>query len=296
LINLISFTITAQSIGIGTTTPDNSAKLDISSTDKGLLVPRMTAAQRSVIIQPANGLIVYQTDGSPGFYFNSGTPEVPAWLLLINSASAVTSVNASAPLSSSGGTSPVINLAGTAGGILYGTGSGSAFTGAFGSGNFLMSNGTSAPTWSNGFGQYGNTVYGSSSISITNTNTFLFIPGLTQNITVPSNSVIYLASDGGVQNQSATTTGFSGTDVVFVIDGVITANSGFQRIIAANTTGFVNQIAHWSMSQIATLTAGTHTIQVAAGGSGIASGVTAIVSGDSNSHLQGELSILLIKK
>ena len=65
--------------GIGTTSPDASAKLDISSTSKGFLAPRMTATQRGAIASPANGLLVYQTDGVVGFYVNSGTSGAPVW-------------------------------------------------------------------------------------------------------------------------------------------------------------------------------------------------------------------------
>lgn len=52
--------------------PDTSAILDIKSTDKGLLLPRMTMAQRDAIITPAAGLIIFQTDGLSGFYFYDG--------------------------------------------------------------------------------------------------------------------------------------------------------------------------------------------------------------------------------
>ena len=76
---LVSFYSFAQT-GIGTTTPDASAKLDISSTNKGLLAPRMTAAQKTAISLPANGLLIYQTDGVTGFYINTGTSASPAWL------------------------------------------------------------------------------------------------------------------------------------------------------------------------------------------------------------------------
>ena len=63
----------AQNVGIGTSTPQASAQLDVSSTSKGFLPPRMTAAQRSAISSPTNGLLVYQTDYPSGlFYFNSG--------------------------------------------------------------------------------------------------------------------------------------------------------------------------------------------------------------------------------
>ena len=52
----------AQNVGIGTATPNASAQLDISSTSKGMLVPRMTMAQRNAVVTPANGLLIYQTD------------------------------------------------------------------------------------------------------------------------------------------------------------------------------------------------------------------------------------------
>jgi len=48
-------------VGIGTTAPDASAVLDITSTGKGLLPPRMTQAQRDAIASPATGLTVYNT-------------------------------------------------------------------------------------------------------------------------------------------------------------------------------------------------------------------------------------------
>lgn len=53
----------------------------VSMDAKGVLVPRMTAAQRSPgIASPATGLLVYQTDGAGGFYYNSGTPGAPNWV------------------------------------------------------------------------------------------------------------------------------------------------------------------------------------------------------------------------
>lgn len=76
--------VSAAQTGIGTTTPDASAKLDISSTSKGMLAPRMTAAQKTAIALPATGLLVYQTDAPTGFYVNTGTSATPNWLRISN--------------------------------------------------------------------------------------------------------------------------------------------------------------------------------------------------------------------
>jgi len=79
LLLLIFGFISSAQTGIGTTLPDTSAKLEIASTTKGLLIPRMTSAQRTAISNPANGLLVYQTDGITGFYLNSGTALAAIW-------------------------------------------------------------------------------------------------------------------------------------------------------------------------------------------------------------------------
>lgn len=64
-------TLHAQSVGIGTNTPNASALLDLSSTTKGLLIPRMTAAQRRAIPTPISGLLVYQTNAEVSVPFST---------------------------------------------------------------------------------------------------------------------------------------------------------------------------------------------------------------------------------
>jgi len=63
-------------IGIGTVTPNASSVLDITSTTKGMLAPRMTTAQRIAIASPAQSLLVYDTD-LKAFYYYSATAWVP---------------------------------------------------------------------------------------------------------------------------------------------------------------------------------------------------------------------------
>ncbi len=71
LVLAISFAGYAQ-VGIGTTSPDASAALDITATDKGFLMPRMTTAQRTSIASPAMGLQVYDTE-TKSVWTNDGT-------------------------------------------------------------------------------------------------------------------------------------------------------------------------------------------------------------------------------
>jgi hypothetical protein len=89
---LCSLWVNGQSIGIGTTSPNTSAILDISSTNKGLLLPRMNTVQRTGILTPASGLTVYDTDTNSTWIFN-GT-----WVELSNAAIAWT-LNGNAPSS-----------------------------------------------------------------------------------------------------------------------------------------------------------------------------------------------------
>ena len=74
----------SQNVAINATgsLPDNSAMLDVSSTTKGFLPPRMTLLQRNIINQPATGIIIYQTDNVTGLYCNMGTAAVPDWQLI----------------------------------------------------------------------------------------------------------------------------------------------------------------------------------------------------------------------
>jgi hypothetical protein len=94
------------SVGVGTATPAASAALDVSATDKGILVPRLTLAQRDAVAAPATGLLIFQTDNTPGFYFFNGTQ----WASVSAGGAVVSSVSATAPLASSGGSTPTLSL------------------------------------------------------------------------------------------------------------------------------------------------------------------------------------------
>lgn len=73
---LLELTVNAQSMGVNNPSPHNKSLLDLTSSDKGLLIPRMTQAQRLAMFSSADasakGMLVYQTDASEGFYFYDG--------------------------------------------------------------------------------------------------------------------------------------------------------------------------------------------------------------------------------
>jgi hypothetical protein len=69
-------------INIDGSSADGSSMLDVKSTGAGILVPRLTQGQRNSIASPATGLLIFQTDNTPGFYYNAGTAGSPSWIKL----------------------------------------------------------------------------------------------------------------------------------------------------------------------------------------------------------------------
>ena len=92
-------------VGIGTNNPDPSAVLDLTSNRGGLLIPRMTTAERNLIPNPAEGLMVYNmTTGV--FEYNAGTPGAPSWQAVGGDGNAW-------QLNGNTGTDPATNFLGT---------------------------------------------------------------------------------------------------------------------------------------------------------------------------------------
>lgn len=201
---LASVSVNAQ-VGIGIAVPDASSQLDVTSANKGVLIPRMLATARTSIASPATGLLVYQTDGTPGFYYNSGTPASPAWVLIQNSANVTTQGNtfngASQLVQLNGSTQlPAVsgaNLTNLNAGNLS---SGTVNTARLGSGTadnttFLRGDGTWAAA---GGGANMSVLTVSSNTTLSNANQFVYITG-TVTITLPATpatgQIIYLYTD-----------------------------------------------------------------------------------------------------
>ena len=73
LLGIQSYAQTGVAINTTGNEPDNSAMLDVSSTIKGMLIPRMTQAERNAITAPAEGLMIFQTDETTGFYYHQSS-------------------------------------------------------------------------------------------------------------------------------------------------------------------------------------------------------------------------------
>lgn len=65
---LLMTSLTQAQVGIGTILPNASSLLEVQSTTKGVLIPRMTSGQRTAITTPAEGLMVFQTDAPAGLW------------------------------------------------------------------------------------------------------------------------------------------------------------------------------------------------------------------------------------
>jgi hypothetical protein len=206
----------AQGVAVNTSgsAPDASAMLDVASTTRGLLAPRMTAAQKTAIATPATGLMIYQTDGTAGFYYYDGS----AWTAIGGGASGW-------GLTGNTGTTPGTNFVGTtdANALVFKVGN--AWAGELNAGTYNTSYGPQA-------GQ---------AITSGNSNTAIGTFSLKSNTTGGSNTA------SGTYSLSNNTTGVDNTasgyrSLTANINGNYNTASGFNSL-ASNTSGTSNTAA-----------------------------------------------------
>ena len=118
----------SQNVSVNSTgnLPDTSAMLDVSSTTKGFLMPRMTTVQRDAITLPATGLTIFNTT-VVAYQVNTGTSVAPVWSTLNSGAGSVSSVSIASANGFAGtvatpASTPVITLTTTVSGMVKGTG------------------------------------------------------------------------------------------------------------------------------------------------------------------------------
>ena len=116
-----------NNVGIGTPNPDPSAIVDMQSTSKGILIPRMTTAQRLAVATPANALMVYDTDLNCFYFYTTATNQ---WVSMCSLGA--TGATGSTGLAGTQGPTGITGSAGPAGAVGATGVTGAGLTGATG--------------------------------------------------------------------------------------------------------------------------------------------------------------------
>ncbi|HVV87578.1 MAG TPA: hypothetical protein VHE35_31270 [Kofleriaceae bacterium] len=123
---------------------------------------------------------------------------------------------------------------------------------------------------------------------------FSVVPGLSTTINVPAGAKVLLSADGGVQTSSNNGSAYSVVDLALSVDGsLLPGGAGYRRVTAANTNFSLGTATSFAMTAALSVPAGNHTFSVAAA---LHTGSTATVSGDSQSPLQGDFTIVILKQ
>lgn len=140
-------------------------------------------------------------------------------------------------------------------------------------------------------------VYGTGQLTVTSaTTSFTLIPGLSQTIDVPADTIVRVDTNGGLQCTAAGAA-FSVVDIALFVDGVASVQGGQRRVVAANTTTVGQMIANWSFGRSYQLAPGNHTFEVRAiSGDTTGTAAAANVSSASTPLIQGVLTVSLLRR
>lgn len=187
---------------------------------------------------------------------------------------------------------PLTNGVPTTGTIVYNTNTSAAGANQVTPGYYFY-NGTLWEKMATG-GQSSTSYFTTASTAINTNTTLTYLSGFPVNIDVPTNTTTLITCDVGVLNNGNGANAFSMVDIVLMVDGAALTNGGYQRVMPANNNNTGSTIDYASFSQSIELTPGTHTIGLAAAGTGV--GNNATVGGDNTSVLQGEVTVTILKK
>ncbi len=297
-----------NNVGIGTTTPNANAILEMQSTTQGVLVPRMTTIQRNAIAAPSEGLLVYDTDVNCFFFYESSAA---SWTSLCN-AGGVGPQGPAGPAGPQGpaGTNGVDGAVGPAGPAgpqgPAGTNGVDGAPGAAGPAGPMGATGPAGPQGPVGpAGATGATgpqgpsgvinryhVYGTAGRTGVSSTALTVQPGMSQVITLAAPSTVIIWGTIGALNTTTGGTAYSLVDMVVHINGNPLVNGGWNRMFITNTSA-VTGMGNCAINTMVTLPAGTHTIDLRTNRS---SG-TSVVTIGGNSALEvnpGELTIMVL--
>ena len=224
LLALAAAPLAAQTT-LGSTTPNPSAELDVQSTTRGMLPPRMSTAQRNAIATPAKGLLVFNTTLNC-IEVNLGTPSAPAWgcLILANTASPP---SATPTVCRSTALTPITHTTTGATGIGTATGLPSGVTASWASNTITISGTPSvAGTYNYSIpltgGMNGGQASGTITVAATNTVTAVA-------------STLVMGAGRAVSSTSHTTTGATGIGTATGLPAGITASWASNTITISGT-------------------------------------------------------------
>lgn len=273
-----------NNVGIGTTTPEPSAILEMEATDKGVLVPRMTTAQRLAIVAPTEGLMVYDITVDCFFFYETTSA---SWQNLC-SAGAAGPQGPAGPAGPAGPQGPqgVAGAAGSAGA----TGPAGP-QGPQGDPGPAGAAGATGPQGPSGVvNRYH--VYGTAGRAGVTSTTLTVQPGLTQTFTLAAPATVVVWATIGGLNTSLTSGAYSLVDMVIFLNGNFLANGGWNRFSVVNSSSS-NSMNACAINTMINLPAGTHTIDLRTARNAGNSAVT--IGGNSALEVNpGELTILIL--
>jgi hypothetical protein len=234
----------AQNIAVNQTgnLPDTSAMLDVSSTNKGFLAPRMTTTQQNAIPLPAKGLLIFNTTDN-GFKVNTGTTGSPIWTALSTGSAGIglTALSATAPLSynNTTGAFSITQAATAANGFLSST-DWNTFNGkqtALNGTGFIKATGTTI--------SYDNNTYLTSATGTTNARSAISLTttGTSGSATYNSTSGVLNIPSYATSSGTVTSVGLTSSDITVGGSSPITSSGTYTLTLPtvnANTGSFTN--------------------------------------------------------
>ncbi len=292
----LAFTpLSAQNnVGIGTTTPNPNAILEMQSTTQGVLVPRMTTAQRLAIASPTEGLMVYDITVDCFFFYETTSA---TWKNLCSSATGPAgpagpqgpagpagatgpagpagAAGATGPAGATGAAGPAgpIGPAGPAGaaGATGATGPAGPIgpvgaTGAAGPAGPAGATGATGPAGPTGpqgpsgvIQKYH--VYGTAGRLAVASTVATAQPGLTQTFTLASPATVMVWATIGGRNTATTSGAYATVDMILYVNGAFLPSGGWNRFTITNPTS-ANAFSTCAINTMISLPAGTHTIDL----------------------------------